>query len=133
MLVRCPFITLSANVGEPVFFQNWLSRVGKPFALSKANEPHLKEQVVLIHHHLRCSDLQKYIYLPNAYLEEGAYETGIILLSKFSFLMREERKAAKVKTLVENFVETKMQALLRNLQIVRNHRLKFNRKYCRVS
>jgi len=80
MLVRCPFIALSATVGEPAVFQNWLSRVGKPFALSKANEGHLKEEVVLIHHHLRWSDLQKYIYLPKSYLEDGAYDNGNLFI-----------------------------------------------------
>jgi len=76
MLVRCPFIALSATVGEPHVFQNWLTQVGQPFALSKAVEPAFKEKIVLIHHKTRWSDLQKYIYLPKTYIADNSYEKG---------------------------------------------------------
>jgi hypothetical protein len=65
MLVRYPFIALSATVGEPHVFQAWLTRIGRPFALDLAKKKtKYFDSVQLIYHHLRWSDLQKYIYCP---------------------------------------------------------------------
>jgi len=64
MLNRSPFIALSATIGEPEIFQFWLTRVGKTFSLKFAEKP-FNEKVFLIHHHLRWSDLQNYMYCPN--------------------------------------------------------------------
>jgi len=88
MLVRCPFIALSATVGEPHVFQAWLTRIGRPFALSQAKRgSKYHDQVQLIYHHLRWSDLQKYIYCPiQSTMDENGvslYETGKLHIQKF--------------------------------------------------
>ncbi|PLB45008.1 DEAD/DEAH box helicase [Aspergillus steynii IBT 23096] len=54
LLAPCPIIALSATVGNPQAFSNWLSLT------QKANENELK----MIEHKTRYSDLRKYVYNP---------------------------------------------------------------------
>jgi hypothetical protein len=53
-MITCPFLALSATVGNPGQFQYWLARV----------EALRNRKVSLIQHSTRWSDLEKHIYLP---------------------------------------------------------------------
>jgi len=54
MMVKCPFIALSATLGNPQEFSEWLGRIQKTH----------DRKVNLIIHRTRWSDLIKYMYLP---------------------------------------------------------------------
>jgi len=56
MMVRCPFIALSATLGNPEEFSGWLSRIQATH----------DRKVNLIIHRTRWSDLIKYMYLPKS-------------------------------------------------------------------
>ena len=54
MMAPCPIVALSATVGNPTAFANWLS----------ATQAVHKRKVVLVHHGQRYSDLRKFVYIP---------------------------------------------------------------------
>ncbi|KIW83228.1 hypothetical protein Z517_02473 [Fonsecaea pedrosoi CBS 271.37] len=54
LLAPCPIIALSATVGNPQEFSNWLSKTQETNGI----------QLEMIEHHHRYSDLRKYVYSP---------------------------------------------------------------------
>ncbi|OAP63865.1 hypothetical protein AYL99_03092 [Fonsecaea erecta] len=65
LLAPCPIIALSATVGNPREFSNWLSKTQETNGI----------QLEMIEHHHRYSDLRKYIYSPpQKFLFDGLSE-----------------------------------------------------------
>ena len=54
LMAPCPIIALSATVGNPIEFRDWL-------AVSQATKKHKMDMIV---HNARYSDLRKFVYLP---------------------------------------------------------------------
>mmetsp|Transcript_4786 Transcript_4786/g.11350 ORF Transcript_4786/g.11350 Transcript_4786/m.11350 type:complete len:1865 (-) Transcript_4786:396-5990(-) len=67
-MVRCPFIALSATLGNPEEFSSWMGRVQSTH----------KRKINLIIHRTRWADLSKYMYVPKS-------------LRSFSAVQRQER------------------------------------------
>jgi len=61
-MVSCPFIALSATIGNPQHFLSWLQTV--------QNEAETGRQVKLVEHKTRYVDLRRHLYLPPASLPE---------------------------------------------------------------
>jgi len=61
-MVSCPFIALSATIGNPQHFLSWLQAV--------QNEAETGRQVRLVEHKTRYVDLRRHLYLPPALLPE---------------------------------------------------------------
>merc|ERR1712113_751441 len=62
MLIRCPFLALSATVGHPLRLKKWLNTISNVLQL-RTDE--YKHKVKIIQHKERWSYLEKYIYLPD--------------------------------------------------------------------
>jgi hypothetical protein len=61
-MVSCPFIALSATIGNPEHFLSWLQTV--------QNETETKRKVRLVEHKTRYVDLRRHLYLPPANIPE---------------------------------------------------------------
>merc|ERR1712113_1200514 len=62
MLIRCPFLALSATVGHPLRLKKWLNTISNVLQL-RTDE--YKHKVKIIQHKERWSYLEKYIYCPD--------------------------------------------------------------------
>ncbi len=87
LLSPCPIIALSATVGNPLDFKDWLAGTQKAKGF----------ELVMVTHSTRYSDLRKFLYLPpEDFLFEGfsskerlslpGLETGDSKLSRFAFI-----------------------------------------------
>jgi hypothetical protein len=66
LLLHCPFLALSATVGNPGQFHEWLQRMQRAHS----------RNVRFIAHHSRWSDLESYVYCPRTRMAHKAIEAS---------------------------------------------------------